>query len=122
MPQMKSTRVYRGGETAPSLTFETNTCSASIDQKEECLEIRFKMASKGGGTTCVLLEIGKGDFQTILEEIVNKLPSSVGTLADGAAVANKKNLELLRNALQVRDDERARAKKSWRVLNPSRSL
>ena len=111
MPQLKHSKVYRGGATAPSLSFETSQCSASVDLRDQTLDIRFNLASKGGGTTCVLLQIGKGDFQAVLQEIASKLPESVGVLSDCASVANKKNLELLQNARKVQNDEMARVTK-----------
>ena len=74
------------------------------------LAVRLDLASKGGGTTEVLLKIGKGDFQTILQEIASKLPESVGVLSDCASIANKKNLELLTDARKVQVDEKTRAK------------
>jgi hypothetical protein len=110
MPQLRHSKVYRGGATAPSLSYETSQCSASVDQLDGTLDIRFDLASKGGGTTCVLLQIGKGDFQAMLQEIASKLPESVGVLSDCASIANKKNLELLQSARTVHDNERARAK------------
>jgi hypothetical protein len=87
--QLKHSKVYRGGATAPSLTHETSQCSASVDIRDEALEVRFDLASKGGGTTCVLLQIGKGDFQVLLQEIASKLPENVGVLSDCASIANK---------------------------------
>jgi hypothetical protein len=111
MPQLKHTKVYRGGATAPSLSFETSQCSGSAVVKTESLELRFEIASKGGGTMRILLRIGKGDFQTLLQEIPSKLPENVGVLMDSASVANKMNLKLLQEARKVQADEKARAKK-----------
>ena len=111
MPQLKHSRVFRAGLTAPSLNFETSTCSASVNMRDESLDIRFNLASKGGGTTQVVVEIGKGDFQASLHEIASKLPESVGGLTDCAAIANKKNLELLQDARKVHDNEKERAKR-----------
>jgi hypothetical protein len=111
MPQLKHSKVYRGGATAPSLSFETSQCSASVGMKTESLELRFAIASKGGGTTEILLRIGKGDFQVLLQEIASKLPENVGVLSECAALANKTNLQLLQAARKVHDDEKARAKK-----------
>lgn len=55
MPQLKNSKVYRGGATASSYTLESDTCSASVDPSDGTLDIKFDLASKGGGTTCVLL-------------------------------------------------------------------
>src|SRR5262249_44169535 len=110
MPPLKHSKVYRRGLTAPNpYEFETRQCSPSVDQPNGPLHIKFELASKGGGTTCVLLEIGKGDFQALLPEIAGKLPESVGVLSDCASVANKRNLELLEKARKVHADEKARA-------------
>lgn len=111
MPQLKSSKIYRGGVTAPNINFETSTVSASVNLRDESLDIRFNLASKGGGTTQVVLEIGKGDFHILLQEIASKLPESVGVLTDCASIANKRNLELLEDARKVHDNERARARK-----------
>jgi hypothetical protein len=111
MPQLKHSKVYRGGVTAPSLRFETSTCSTDINLRDESVDLRFDLASKGGGTTSVLLRIGKADFPALLQEIASKMPEFVGILSDCASLANKKNLELLQNARKARENEKARAKK-----------
>lgn len=118
MPQLKNSKVYRGGVTAPNTTLETRTVSVSVSLRDESLDIRFNLASKGGGTTRVVLEIGKGDFQAILQEIASKLPESVGVLTDCASIANKKNLELLQEARKVQADEKERANKLVEELEP----
>lgn len=118
MPKLEHSKVYRGSVTASGLDFETNKCSASVDQEDGTLDIRFNLASKGGGTTSVLLQIGKEDFQVILREIATKIPDSVGILSDCASIANKKNLELLAEARKVHDDEKARAKTLIDELEP----
>lgn len=111
MPNLKHTKIYRGGATAPSLSYETDQCSGSISLKHEALDLRFEIASKGGGKTRVLLRIGKADFQTLLQEIASKLPETVGMLSDCASIANKMNLKLLHDARKVQADEKERAKK-----------
>jgi hypothetical protein len=74
------------------------------------LEFRFCLASKGGGTTDVLLRIRLADLPLILEGIAGAMPEFVvGTLSDCAALANKKILELLTEARRVQSDEKARA-------------
>jgi hypothetical protein len=59
------------------------------------LDFRFCLASKGGGTTSVLLQIGLDDLTLILEGIAGAMPEIVGTLSDCAALT-----ELLKNCLQ----------------------
>ena len=110
MPQLKHTKIYRGGMTAPSLSFETGECSASADKRFDSLDLRFNLKSKGGGTTCVLLRIGKDDLHLVLQEIASTMPECVGMLSDCASIANKKNLELLEAARKVHDSEKARAR------------
>jgi hypothetical protein len=116
MPQLKHAKIYRGGVTAPSLSFESSQCSASVDQSDGALEFSFNLASKGGGTTHVQLQIGKGDFLAVLQEIATKMPESVAVLSECASIANRKNLELLEVARKVQDNEKARANSLLRSL------
>jgi hypothetical protein len=99
-----------GGITASRLTLETKACSFRANIKAQALDIRFNLASKGGGTTSVLVRIGLDDLPLILEAIACRMPECVGVLSDCAAVASKKNLEQLREAKSVQADEQARAK------------
>ena len=99
MPDLlKHTKVYRGGATSPNLAFETKDASFHANASDRSLDLRFQLASKGGGSTSVLLQIGADDFQAILGAIARALPESVGTLSDCAALANKKILALLEAA------------------------
>ena len=109
MAELENTKIYRGGVTAPYITLETKRCSFHANTKNNALDLRFKLASKGGGTTSVLLQIGLEDLPAILDAVANNMPESVGVLSDCAAIANKKNLEQLKEARRVKDDEKARA-------------
>jgi hypothetical protein len=109
MLPLSNTKIYRGGVTAPSLTFETTQCDALVDPCRGTLDFNFSLASKGGGTTSVRLEIGKGDFAALLQEIANTLPDSAGVLSDSASIANKKNIELLEAARKVHASKEALA-------------
>jgi hypothetical protein len=109
MAKLEHTKIYRGGITAPYLTIETRDCTFNTNISERALDLRFQLASKGGGTTSVLLQIGLDDLPLILEAIASAMPESVGTLSDCAALANKKNLEQLTEARRVQSDEKARA-------------
>ena len=111
MGALKNAKVYRGGVTAPHLSHETSKCSFRINQSNGTIEFRFNLASKGGGTTSVLLRVGVEDVPEMLHELATKMPEQVGVLSDCAAVANKKNLELLLEARKVQESERARAEK-----------
>jgi hypothetical protein len=115
--KLEHTKIYRGGVTAPRITLETNECSCNIS--ERALDFRFQLASKGGGTTEVLLRIGLDDLPLILEGIADAMPEkSVGTLSDCAALANKKILEQLTEARRVQSDEKARASSLVEKLEP----
>ncbi len=109
MPQMKYSAVFRGGATSSGLAYETGQCSASVNLRSEALEIRFDLAAAGGGTTCVLLRIGKADFPAMLHEIASEMPEYSRVLSDCASLANGKNLEALRGAHEVLAREKARA-------------
>ena len=110
MPQLNHSKVYRGGVTARSYSRENSQCSASVDARDGTLQIQFYLASKGGGTTQVLLQIGKEDFQAIIMEFASSQPESAGILLDCAAIAYKKNLELLESARKLNADQKVRAK------------
>ena len=109
MPNLKHTEVYRGGMTAQHLTIETSECSFHANASGRAMDLSFKLASKGGGTTSVLLRIGIDDLPQILEAIATAMPESVGVLSDCAALANKKNLEQLTEARRVQTDAKAMA-------------
>jgi hypothetical protein len=109
MAKLEHTKIYRGGVTASYLTTETSECSFNTNISKRALDFRFQLASKGGGTTDVLLRIGLDDLPLILEGIAGAMPESVGTLSNCAALANKKILEQLTEARRVQSDEKARA-------------
>jgi hypothetical protein len=64
MPELKASTVRRGGITANR--WYGTIYSVAVNAASE-LQIRFSMASKGGGYTDVQVEIPPDDFQTILE-------------------------------------------------------
>jgi hypothetical protein len=107
--EMKNTKIYRGGVTAPHLTIETRECSFQHNIKDKALDIRFNLASKGGGTTAVLMRLGIDDLPMLLEAVASNMPESVEFFSHCAALANKKNLEHLKEARRVQADEKARA-------------
>ena len=110
MADLKHTNIYRCGVSARYLNLETRKCSFSADTAKNALDLRFHLASKGGGTTSVLLQIGMNDLSAILEAIANKMPENVGVFSDCASIANKKNLQQLEEARRVQDNEKTRAK------------
>jgi len=118
VPDLKKTKIYRGGVTAPYLNLETRNCSFNANTRDETLDLRFSLASKGGGTTSVLLQIGKGDLTAVLEAIAHAVPDTAAVLSRCASIANEKNIELLAEARRVKDDEKARAEKMLEDLEP----
>ena len=70
---LSAAKVYRGGLTANYVKFETEACRFEV--KEETLNFSFNIASKGGGTTSVLLEIGEEDLPAILEMLLLGMPN-----------------------------------------------
>lgn len=110
MADLKHTKIYRGGLTSPYQSMETRECSFHANTGENALDIRFNLASKGGGTTSVLVQVGLDDLPVILEAVANTIPESVGVLLDCAAVAYKRNLGQLREARKVQNDEKVLAK------------
>lgn len=111
MPQLKNSKIYRGSVTASYLTLETKRCSFNANNRDKALDLRFKIASKGGGTTSVFLQIGKEDFSDILETIAGAMPETAAVFSRCASMANEKNIKLLAEARKVKGDEKARADK-----------
>lgn len=110
MADLKHTDIYRAGVSARSLNLETRKCSFHENTAKNALDLRFNLASKGGGTTSVLLRIGMNDLSAILEAIANKMPENVGVFSDCASIANKKNQQQLEEARRVQDNKKAIAK------------
>jgi hypothetical protein len=109
MPKLKHTKVYRGGVSAQHLNIETIHATFNINVSRKAIDFRFNLASKGGGTTSVLLRIGIEDLSTVLEPVAEAFPDSVDVLSECAAIANKKILQQLRDARRVQKDEKERA-------------
>ena len=109
MPKLQHSKVYRAGVTANYLNIETSDCSFNPNASDKTLDLRFHLASKGGGTTSVLFQLGLDDLPAVLSAIATALPESVGALSSAAAVANAKVLEQLAEARRVQGDDKARA-------------
>jgi hypothetical protein len=73
---LEHTNILRSGITAPRYNTETANCWLSVNDGPPALEFSFCLASKGGGTTDVLLRVGEGDFPAILEAIAEVLKDS----------------------------------------------
>ncbi len=111
MPDLNNSKVYRGGVTAPYLNLETRRCTFNVNTRDDALDLRFKLASKGGGTTSVLLQVGKSDLSDVLEAIAQAMPEMASIFSTCASIANGKNIDLLAEARRVKNDEKARAVK-----------
>lgn len=61
--EMSQTKVYRGGVTSRYVNYETKEVRL---QASTCLDLTFKMDSKGGGRTYVSIQIESGDFPRLL--------------------------------------------------------
>ena len=109
MPKLQHSRIYRAGVTAKLLNHETRECTFHANAADRALDLRFNLASKGGGTTSVLLRLGLGDLPAVLAAVASTLPESVGALSSAAAVANAKVLEQLTEARRVQGDDKTRA-------------
>jgi hypothetical protein len=110
MPELTDTRVLRGGVTARWLEFETKKCSFEVDKSDKSLDFHFTLASKGGGTTEVLLRVGQGDLPMILDTIAHEIPKAAAILATSAAAASAMNMALLEEAEKGARDLKAMAK------------
>jgi hypothetical protein len=65
---LDDTIIYRGGYDVPKKK-ETEDCQLQFNKKTQALELSFKIASKGGGETHILVRMHEGDFPAILNEI-----------------------------------------------------
>lgn len=59
-------RVFRGGVSQKYLTDEESDIHIS---SSDMLEIKFSIASKGGGSTAILLSIGSRDFKSLVRHM-----------------------------------------------------
>src|SRR6185369_12569909 len=109
MPNLEHSKVFRGGVTAPHLTAETRWCTYNVNLSDQALDLRFNLASKGGGTTSVLLQIGRKDLPAILDAIAEAIPDIVPALSSAVLVANAKLIEQLSEARQIHGDHQAQS-------------
>jgi hypothetical protein len=92
--KLKHTRILRGGITARRWTIETTQCNVDF-RRDQSIALSFNLASKGGGTTSVLVEIGLEDVPLILEGIATHWPASIDMLAAATTQAGRQALSLL---------------------------
>ena len=96
MPDLKHSVIFRGGSTASRLFEETNDCFFCVNENDKSLELRFDIASKGGGETSILVQVGSKDFPVIFTELAKILPGEAGVLSNAAATANKLNVKRIK--------------------------
>ena len=71
MTKLKNTVVDRGGETAPRWKREAKADPrVRSAEKDHSIIIAFKIPSAGGGTTDVMLTVGRDDFARLFEAMV----------------------------------------------------
>lgn len=104
MPSLKQTSVYRGGATARKMSLETKDCFARVNKTRRTIELDFSIASKGGGTTRLSVQIGHDDIRRMLKDLANKNPDSVEIFAECTAIASKRNLALIAEARSLDSD------------------
>jgi hypothetical protein len=94
MTYLRDANVYRGGVTAPQLNRETTKVRFGTYRNNK-LGSRFRLASKGGGTTQVLLTIGPKDFPLMLSAMIDadRASALAAMTATLAAVHAKRNKE-----------------------------
>jgi hypothetical protein len=70
--------IYRSGETVSKWNHETDDVQVNkLISEPSKLELRFKLASKGGGVTDVSVRIGTIGFDTLLNEMWKVAPEKV---------------------------------------------
>lgn len=102
MPNMKDTKIYRGGAASSYSSLETKECSFDIKQGIGELNLFFCLASKGGGQTAVHLQIGMSDIAAIMEDLANRNPESVRIFAKCAMISSDKLVKELEKAISER--------------------
>jgi hypothetical protein len=101
MPALSNAKVYRGGVTVSRLGFETSECQFSVNANYRAIDLRFELASKGGGTTVALLRIGLDDLPLILTKVAEARPEIVSVLAAAASSAGMAAVEQARMLRRV---------------------
>lgn len=112
MVKLDDATVYRGGVTAKTLDYETKDCSFEYNRYRKTVEFRFRIASKGGGDTSILLRIGEKDIPKILQPIAENNPKMLPAFV--------RQLSLLLSKLVVQTntlkDNQLKLQNSWNKL------
>ena len=103
MPNFKDTNVYRAGLTADHWTYETHKSNnyhisgiGGIIGDEEFrkkLCIMINIASAGGGTTCLSIDIGHDDLQARFKLIAKEAPDSAALFSECTSIAINSGIE-----------------------------
>ena len=89
--QLSCTEIYRGGITSSYLSLETRKCSYVYNDRLDRAELRFHIASKGGGTTSVLVRLGYDDLRDMVFGLAEISPSQgLSLLLDGVVYVHSK--------------------------------
>ncbi len=99
--KLNHTKVYRGGLTSnDGLGLETENVTVSAESWQKGVGFVFHLASKGGGTTVVRLEIGPDDLPEILTAFLEHFPISSKYIIEQIPVALQKQQEVAEVKLQ----------------------
>ena len=110
MSYLSKARIFRGGVTASQLNYETSKCFFKSNPKDQSLDFEFEIASKGGGNTLIIMQIGLEDISLILDSIASNFPETGSKLSECASIANGKNLQRLQETFESIEKLKARAK------------
>jgi hypothetical protein len=115
MAKLDHTRILRGGITSNYSKVESSTCSFWVNARDNSLDFDFQIASKGGGTTCLKLQVGIKDLSIILQSIAKEMPENAILLSDCASIANKHNFDrLVATQQKLKNIERIGRDKYWK--------
>ncbi len=87
MGKLQDSEVLRAGVTASYWKSETRRIRADIDKTGSALELSFKIASKGGGDTAILVKVGESDIRQLLRDLAGMLPQLADALAESTHIA-----------------------------------
>jgi hypothetical protein len=89
------TKIYRKGATAPDDHWvdEEAVCRITVD-RIATVNIQTAISSKGGGTTCLWLEIGKDDLSSLIITVAEKHPAIAPVLIEALAKATEANAKI----------------------------
>lgn len=98
--ELRHSVVDRGGVTASQWSGSTRDISATTSPKGD-IGLRFKLPSKGGGTTDILLTLDARDLRRLLRQLATESPNLARVFAECTHVALK---SLPSHVVSQRDD------------------